>query len=135
MIPAWCTRAVMATMAALALAAPASAAPGDGRLGGAITADKASTACPAGVGATGVSGNLSTIGINPVVGTITMRCRGGAAANGRMGTFSGAPGPGGSGCDAGEVVIGVLGREGDVRDQLSVRCRASDLTGTITSAA
>src|SRR5262245_57264061 len=131
---AWWTRALMATMVALVLATPASAAPGDGRLGGDPTAAKANTLCPAGVGATGVAGNLGEVGVNPVVATLTMRCRGGVAAVGAIGSFSGPRGSGATGCGAGQVAVGIVGREGSLIDQIAVRCQASDLTGAKSSA-
>jgi hypothetical protein len=120
-------------MAALALAAPASAQ-ADTRLGGPATTTKASTSCPAGVGAIGVAGNLGSIGINTIAATVTMRCRGGVAPSGPIGTFLGAQGSGSSVCGAGQVAVGIVGREGDFIDQIAARCRASDLSGAITSA-
>ena len=134
MAPRWLTRAAMVAIVAGALAASASADPGDGRLGGIKSSAPASTSCPSGVGANGVSGNRGTISVFTVVATATMGCRGGAAALGTMGTYSGPEGSGATGCGSGQVAVGIVGREGDFIDQLAVRCRASDLTGATASA-
>jgi hypothetical protein len=124
----------MVTMAALALAAPAAADPGDGRLGGIVQPTKAGSLCPAGVGATGFAGNLGKSGANPTVATVTARCRGGVAALAGIGTFSGPDGAGTTMCGTGQVAVGITGREGAILDQLAVRCRPSDLSAAATTA-
>src|SRR4051812_3043248 len=134
MSSAWRTAAAMASIVTLALAAPASADPGDGRLGGIKSADTANSLCPAGVGANGISGNLGTISVFRVVATVKVLCRGDAKAPGTMGNYSGPEGAGATTCSSGQVAVGIVGREGDFIDQLAVRCRASDLTGAIASA-
>ena len=59
----------MVAFVAGVLAAPASADPGDGRLGGSKSSAPASTSCAAGVGANGVSGSRGTISVFTVVAT------------------------------------------------------------------
>ena len=135
MTPGWWTRAALIVIVTGLLATPASASadPGDGRLGGPKLSESASTLCPAGVGATGISGNRGTISAFTVVATVKMGCRGGAAAA-AMGTYSGPEGSGATNCGSGQVAVGIAGREGDFIDQLGVRCRASDLTGAVANA-
>ena len=70
---------------------------------------------------------------NPIAGTATVQCAGGAVAVGTMGTLS-TGNTGSTTCAAGQVAVGISGREGDFVDQLAVRCQAADLTGAITTA-
>jgi hypothetical protein len=128
----WISTVLIATV--LGLAAPASAQNGDGRLGGPVSPIKVTSACPAGVGAIGVSGNLGTISAFRVLATVRMICRGGATAATQLGGYSGPEGSGSTRCGSGQVAVGIVGFEGDFIDQLAVRCRNSDLTGLIADA-
>jgi hypothetical protein len=115
------------------VAGPAIAALADGQLGGPPTTTAASTVCPDGSAVTGAQGLIGSIGVNPIAGTITVTCTDGAIALGSMGTSS-SGGSGATNCAAGEVAVGITGREGDFIDQLSVRCRPANLGGTTTTA-
>ena len=125
--------ATTAFAATLFFAAPASAAPADGTIGGTPLATTDLTTCPAGKPAVGVSGTLGQIGPNPIVGTITMECVNDEDSVGTMGTGSGGA-PGSSLCGEEQVAVGIVGKEGDFIDQISVRCQADDLTGPISTA-
>jgi hypothetical protein len=107
---------------------------GDGRLGGFPTTNAESTTCPEGAFATGVSGTLGSIGPNPIVGTAQMTCVGGVDAANTLGTGTGGTAASTS-CSAGQIAVGIEGKEGDFIDNLAVRCQAADLSGAITTAA
>ena len=63
-----------------------------------------------------------------------MQCEDGAAPNGTMGIgVSGTTES--TTCAAGQVAVGIAGKEGNFIDELSVRCRAADLSGATTTAA
>jgi hypothetical protein len=132
-IQLWGVSAAVALFAQLVLAGAAPAATNDGSLGGSPTAQPASTTCPEGVFATGVSGTLGAIGPNPIAGTATMECTGGATAAGTMGTGTGGA-PAFSECSGDDIAVGIEGREGDFIDNLAVRCQAADLTGPVSPA-
>jgi thrombospondin type 3 repeat protein len=104
-------------------------APNDRRIGGPSGIEAGSSVCPTGTAVTAVGGNLGQIGVNPIVATVTVRCDGGAVAQGAIGTQSGPLGSGGTSCGAGQVAVGIEGREGDFVDRLSLRCQSADLTG------
>ena len=104
-------------------------APIDGRLGGPPGIETGSSACPAGSAVTAVSGELGTIGANPIVATV--RCAARAEQPGSARWAAAKPGrraPATS-CGAGQVAVGIEGREGDFIDKLALRCRSADLTG------
>jgi hypothetical protein len=104
-------------------------------LGGPDTADKGSTLCPAGVGASGVSGDRWLPAQHDVAATLKILCRGDVAPAGTMGNNSGVPGlTGASQCGSGQVAVGITGREGDFIDQIAVRCRPSDLSAVAATA-
>jgi hypothetical protein len=124
--------AFLTVVIALAFSSVAFAAPNDGMLGGPPTPDAASTVCPAGSAVTGLTGTVSPEGFGDAVGSVTAQCEGGAPASGTIGTQPGSPGS--TSCPAGQVAVGIEGREGDFLDQIAVRCRAADLTGPTTSA-
>jgi hypothetical protein len=123
----------LVTVLTLALTGLAPAAPNDGVLGGIPTTDTAATSCPPGKAVTGVTGSIGTVAASPVVATVTVQCAGGSAV-GSIGTYSGPEGSGSTSCGAGEVAVGIQGREGDFIDQLAVRCRPADLIGSTTAA-
>ncbi len=127
------TAAILGIVGAFGPSSTAIAAPGDGVLGGTPTSNVSSTACPNGKAATGITGRIFSIGPNPIAGTATVQCAGGAAAVGTMGTLS-TGNTGSTTCAAGQVAVGISGREGDFVDQLAVRCQAADLTGATTTA-
>jgi hypothetical protein len=119
-------------LAALAFAASAPAAPGDGVLGGPPLATADSTPCSDGEFARGVSGHLGTVGPNDVVGAVHMTCLNGASA----GFLGGVPtSPRDSLCDPGDVAVGIEGYEGDFIDQIAARCQDDSLAGPVESAA
>ena len=128
------TAAILGIVGAFGASSTAIAAPNDGVLGGTPTSNVSSTACPNGKAATGITGRIFFIGPNPIAGTATVQCAGGAAAVGTMGTLS-TGNTGSTTCAAGQVAVGISGREGDFVDRLAVRCQAADLTGAITTAA
>jgi hypothetical protein len=104
--------------------------PPNGHLGGDPGPTAASTACPAGKGATGISGRIGPLG-NGVVSGAVLQCQDGAAAVGTLGFITD---PKTTTCAAGQVAVGITGREGLLIDQVAVRCRASDLSGATTTA-
>lgn len=129
-----------AVLAGLTLAAPAAADVGDGRLGGPpepSTPAFDDASCPEGAVLTAVTGGTGTPGGNTTVATITAQCTGpgGPVTGSTMGEPNSLDGSGGSSCPAGQVAVGIEGREGDFLDQLVLRCQAADLTGPISPAA
>lgn len=113
------------------------AAPSDGQLGGPPTTDLAEAGCPDGTAVTGLTGELTDPGGNTVVATISLICEesavptgeelGDRATNAETGTDS-------TQCGDGDVAVGVVGREGDFLDQITLRCRDANMTGPITDA-
>jgi Ca2+-binding RTX toxin-like protein len=119
-------------------AAVAAAAPDDGQLGGPPTTDLAEAGCPDGTAVTGLTGELNTPGGNTVVATIALICEESAVPTGEeLGDRSTntQTGTGSTQCDAGDVAVGIVGREGDFIDQITLRCQDASLTGTVTDAA
>ena len=115
-------------------AATASAAAGDGQLGGppdsgGIADD---TVCADGEAVTAVTGATRIVGgFIPIVAVATVECTGGSVAGGTMGGGEGAPGS--TSCPDGQVAVGITGREGDFVDYLALRCRNADGSGPITT--
>jgi len=115
----------------------AAAAPSDGQLGGPPTTDLAEAGCPDGTAITGLTGELTDPGGNTVVATIALICEesavptgeelGDRATNAETGTDS-------TQCGDGDVAVGVVGREGDFLDQITLRCQDASLTGPTTDA-
>lgn len=124
----------VATAAIIAMgAAPAMATSlGDGQLGGppspSFVADQ--TLCPEGQAVTGVVGATRVIGgfIN-IVAVATVQCSGGSPGS----TMGSGPGlPGATNCPAGQVAVGIVGREGDFIDLLNLLCQNADGEGLLT---
>ncbi len=115
--------------------APAAGAVGDGQLGGPpdVTGVAAATGCSDGVPLTGFNGNTAPVASNQVVVLITAECLGGDEPTGQIGSNAGTA-TGFTRCPAGQVVVGIEGREGDFIDNLAARCQASSLTGPVTTA-
>lgn len=114
-------------------AASALAAAGDGRLGGPpdVTGTPDETVCLAGQAVTGVEGATRIIGgFIRIVAVATVQCTGEGVAS-TMG--SGGGDPGSTSCPAGQVAVGIAGREGDFVDRLELRCRNADGSGPITN--
>jgi hypothetical protein len=123
--------AALAVGMAVALAGPASAAVGDGMIGGAPTASGASSVCPDGSFVTTVNGSYTP----DVVSAIVVGCSGGTVGTGTIGVL-GFGSSVTSSCAPGEVAIGVTGQESpDYILALALRCRAADLSGSTTTAA
>ena len=115
-------------------AATASAASGDGQLGGPPDASGIAddTVCADGEAVTAVTGVTRTIGgFIPIVGSATVQCTGDSVAGGTMGGGVGVPGS--TSCPDGQVAVGITGREGDFVDYLALRCRNADGSGPITT--
>ena len=113
--------------------APALADVGDGQLGGppATSGVDDDTLCPAGEAVTGVEGATRTIGgFIPIIAVATVQCSDGGVAS-TMGSGGGTPGS--TSCPAGQVAVGIAGREGDFVDYLELRCQNADGTGPITN--
>ena len=104
---------------------------GDSRLGGPPSDDIASSVCPTGKGVTQIIGRIGAIGparsprARP---SVSGRRRGDRLDRHTEGTL------GSTACAAGEVGVGIEGREGDFVDRLALRCRAADLSGATNSA-
>jgi len=126
--------AVVAGMLAIG-AAPAMAATGDGQLGGPPSANYVAdqTLCQDGEGVTGVVGATRIIGgFIPIVAVATVQCTGRDRDPGStMGSGVGVPGS--TSCLAGQVAVGITGREGDFIDLLQLRCRNAHGPGSITT--
>jgi len=115
----------------------AAAATSDGQLGGPPTTDVAEAGCPDGKAVTGLAGELTDPGGNTVVATIALTCEGSAAPTGEElgdSATNAATGTGSTKCKNGDVAVGVVGREGDFLDQITLRCQDASLTGPITEA-
>lgn len=113
---------------------PATAAAGDGQLGGApdATGVAQATMCPDGEAVTGVEGFTRDLsGFIPIVAVATVQCTGDAPANGVMG--SGGGDPGSTSCPDGQVAVGITGREGDFVDSISLRCQNADGSGAVAT--
>lgn len=123
--------AVVATL--MIGAAPALADLDDGQLGGPPAASGVDddTLCPAGQAVTGVEGATRIIGgFIPIVAVATVQCSGDGEAS-TMGSGGGTAGS--TSCPAGQVAVGIAGREGDFVDYLQLRCQDAAGTGPITN--
>jgi hypothetical protein len=124
--------AVVAAMLAIG-AAPALAANPDGQLGGPPSANFVAdqTLCQDGEGVTGVVGATRIIGgFIPIVAVATVQCTGKDPGS-TMGSGVGVPGS--TSCLAGQVAVGITGREGDFIDLLQLRCQSAEGSGPITT--
>jgi outer membrane protein OmpA-like peptidoglycan-associated protein len=71
-------------------------------------------------------------GVTPVLAGLRAQCQSGDP-DGTLGQVYGQI-PGSSSCAAGQVAVGIVGRESDFLANFAVRCRAADLTGGVITA-
>src|SRR3954470_18573943 len=123
--------AVAAVVTSLATALPASAEQTTEALGNDVTGTLTQSFCPTDVAMTGVRADLiyPSFAPNGTLGTISGLCAD-ASTTTTMGTATtdGQP-PVDTACDAGQVVVGIDGREGDLVDAIEMLCQSVDGTG------
>jgi hypothetical protein len=86
--------------------------------------------CPMGSSLVGIVGGIRDVAANPTVAVASAVCTGGADSP--MGEWPGTPGA--TYCPPGEVVVGMVGRQGHFIDQIAVRCRPAAGGATTTAA-
>ncbi len=135
------SRAVALAALLVGLTATAAfAAPNDGELGGPADASEiaASSACPTGSPVVGVSGFVRFMSGNAVAQVLTVQCLVSGSTVAGTGTIGeqveGDNTTDATACPAGQVGVGITGREGDFIDKIVLRCQDDSLTGAITNA-
>src|SRR4051812_41444497 len=123
--------AVAAMVTSLATALPAAADQTTEALGNDVTGTLTALSCPADVALTGVRADVIFPGFSPsgILSTIRGLCAD-ESTTATMGTATteGQP-PVDTACDAGKVVVGIDGREGDLVDAIEMLCQSLDGTG------
>ncbi len=102
-----------------------------GTLGGEQTSTKGATACPPGAAVTGLLAATKSVGATGIVIGLRATCQSGAPS-GTIGTVAS---PVAAACPAGQVAVGIAGRESDYLDAIALHCRAADLTGDVAATA
>lgn len=102
-----------------------------GTLGGEQTSAKSATACLPGAAITGLLAATKSVGASAIVIGLRATCQSGAPS----GTIGSVANPVGAACAAGQVAVGIAGRESDYLDAIALRCQAADLTGDVTASA
>src|SRR4051794_7950587 len=126
--------AATAVVTSLATAIPAAAEQTTEALGNDVTGTLTQSFCPTDVALTGVRADLIYPSFSPsgILGTISGLCAD-ASTTTTVGTSTtdGQP-PVDTACDAGQVVVGIDGREGDLVDAIEMICQSLDSTGAPT---